>query len=421
MRCGLLCYLSVGRVSGARFIVGDVFDALATLEPGSVDLVMTSPPFLALRSYLPAGHVDKAKEIGSEATPADFIDTMLDVVEACRRVLAPHGSLVFEIGDTYSGSGGAGGDYNADGLRAGQNKFDGSNHRRGRIVDHDSGRRNPGHGWPLDKSLTGVPTIFAWSLAYGRNLLRPERTIEPWRIRNLVAWARPNPPVGALGDKFRPATSYLTVATVARDRWFDMDAVRVPAREDKIPPPEGWSDAGAHPSSPVEERERFDARRDTHNGMAPLLDWWAIPTQPYKGSHYATFPEELPKRVILSMCPERVCRTCGGPSRRIVERESTGIGFRKSRENLHDQSTTTGAPDYSVRETLGWTDCGHDDYRPGHVLDPFGGSGTTGLVGTRLGRDVTLIDLDERNVGLAQQRIGLFLTDVTYLNAEVSA
>ena len=56
-------------------------------------------PFLALRSYLPADHPDKAKEIGSEATPGEFIDTMLDVVEECRRVLAPHGSLVFEPAD----------------------------------------------------------------------------------------------------------------------------------------------------------------------------------------------------------------------------------------------------------------------------------------------------------------------------------
>ena len=116
----------------ARLIIGDVFDALRTLPDGSVDLVLSSPPFLALRSYLPADHPDKPKEIGSEPTPADYLDTLLDVVEECARVLAPHGSLVFELGDTYSGSGGAGGDYNDGGMRAGQGKFDGSNHRRGR-------------------------------------------------------------------------------------------------------------------------------------------------------------------------------------------------------------------------------------------------------------------------------------------------
>lgn len=83
----------------ARFIVATVFDALASLEDGSVDLVLSSPPFLALRSYLPADHPTKPREIGSEPTPADFLDTLLDVVEACDRVLAPHGSLVFELGD----------------------------------------------------------------------------------------------------------------------------------------------------------------------------------------------------------------------------------------------------------------------------------------------------------------------------------
>jgi site-specific DNA-methyltransferase (adenine-specific) len=111
----------------------------------------------------------------------------------------------------------------------------------------------------------------------------------------------------------------MTIATVARDRYFDLDAVRTPAREDKIPPPEGWTDSGARPSSLVTGRERFDKRLDTHGGMAPPLDWWEIATQPYKGAHYATWPEKLCDRPILSMVPERVCETCGEPSRRIVE------------------------------------------------------------------------------------------------------
>src|SRR5262245_8557455 len=90
-------------MSTAYWYTGDVFDCLAKLPDDSVDLVLSSPPFLALRSYLPADHPHKGKEIGSEATPADFLDTLLDVVEACYRVLAPHGSLVFELGDTYAG------------------------------------------------------------------------------------------------------------------------------------------------------------------------------------------------------------------------------------------------------------------------------------------------------------------------------
>src|SRR5690606_34628937 len=79
-------------VSRAIYLVGDVFERMAELPDGSVDLVMTSPPFLALRSYLPADHPDKGKEIGSEATPAEFIDTLLALTAEWRRLLAPHGS-----------------------------------------------------------------------------------------------------------------------------------------------------------------------------------------------------------------------------------------------------------------------------------------------------------------------------------------
>ena len=52
-------------MSSATFYTGDVLQVLAKLHEASVDLVLTSPPFLALRSYLPADHPDKALEGGS--------------------------------------------------------------------------------------------------------------------------------------------------------------------------------------------------------------------------------------------------------------------------------------------------------------------------------------------------------------------
>ena len=58
-----------------------------------------------------------------------------------------------------------------------------------------------------------------------------------------------------------------------------------------------------------------------------------------------------------------------------------------------------------IPTTLGWTDCGHDSYRPGRVLDPFGGSGTTAVAAALEGRDCTLIDLDPRNIDLVNRRL----------------
>ena len=381
-------------------------------------------------------------EIGSEPTPAEFIDTLLALTAEWGRLLAPHGSICVELGDTYSGSGGAGGDYANDGLRAGQNGFTGSA-RQGRLAEYNDGRGNPatmrdtsfqgantrsggGDGWPLAKSMCGIPHLYHLSLAYGRNILTGEESpAGMWRVRNVVAWCRPNPPVGALGDKFRPATSYLTIATKARDRYFDLDAVRSPA----VPENERttWNQQGPKQREWSREegkgRERF-THRTTNPAGAPPLDYWEIPTKGYPGSHYAVYPPTLLERPLKSMVPRKVCTTCGEPSRRITgeptyEPSATNRGgvlradAERPVEGVNQWIGSDGRGQASVvrvTETLGFTDCGHNTWRNGMVLDPFGGSGTTAAVATGLGVDCILIDLDERNADLARDRVGMFLT-----------
>lgn len=395
-------------MSEATYLVGDVFDRMAAMPDGSVDLVLTSPPFLALRSYLPADHPDKAKEIGSEPTPAEFLDTLLRLTAEWGRLLAPHGSIAVELGDTYASSGGIT-DNRDDSL--GGNDF------------APRGRRGNGPGWPLDKSLCGIPHLYHLSLAYGRNLLTGEESpAGMWRVRNVVAWCRPNPPVGALGDKYRPATSYITIATRARDRWFDLDAVRNqasgPVRNRLV------GEASASKGVSGGDIGNPDKERASHNPAgSPPLDWWEVPTEPYSGSHYATWPRKLLGRPIESMCPREVCAACGEPRRRIVEAEYvTADGNRVSGRSAFGRggaSDGTAAPDggdnRATRQstTLGWSNCGCGaPFRTGIVLDPFAGSGTTLAVATGLGRDAIGIDLDERNADLARERVGMFLTVV---------
>ena len=406
-----------------RFLVGTVFERLADLPDDSVDLILTSPPFLALRSYLQADHPTKDKEIGSEPTPGEFIDSMLDVVEALDRVLAPHGSICFELGDTYSGSGGAGGDYGPDGMRGGQEKFTGSalaNRKNKVLVDGRLLQQGP--TWPLDKSLCQIPESFRWALSYGRNPFTG-RSTSMWRVRNVVRWYRPNPPVGALGDKFRPATSDMVIACKSKTRFFDLDAVREPASKNT-----NARLAKGVSSRPNECKTSPDGNRDTlaivdGDGTRPPYDTWIISTAPYKGSHYATFPPELCVKPILSMCPERVCRTCGEPSRRIVETEGFGerIHARADGERTDRQDWNATRPiSTTTTTTTGWSTCGHGDWRSGIVLDPFGGSGTVGEVASRLGRDAILIDIDERNAELAIKRVGAVGTLTVESDGKVS-
>jgi DNA modification methylase len=367
------------------FVVGDVLDVLARLPDASVDLVMSSPPFLGLRSYLPDDHPDKAKEIGTESSPADLLDALLDVAEECRRVLTPTGSLVFELGDTYSQKGGKG--------------------KRTKASARHDGTLPPagvtgGSEWPLPKSLCGIPDAFLLSLSYGQNVLRSERKTPRWVVRNKIVWARPNPAPGELRDKFRPATTYLTVAATASDRWFDGDALRALCKDT------GKQSAnGPEPLAAANKTDRLGA---------PLFDWWKIPVQPYKGPHYATFPVELPRRVIVSMCPGRVCTECGEPSRRITKTTcAPGYDVQRAAHRKSPERARNGRrgrrriPSItSERVTTGWTDCGHDSWRPGVVLDPFVGSGTTLAVARELGRSSIGIDIDERNVLLARERVG---------------
>lgn len=450
-------------MSAATLHIGDTLAVLPTLPAASVDLVVTSPPFLALRSYLPADHPAKPLEHGSEATPAAFLATLLDVTAQLDRVLAPHGSLAIELGDTFAGSGGAGGDYMPDGQRAGQQPFDGAkrrslggkatreagydgNVRRKQTVQKPGGGRLAcGNGWPLDKSLCLIPSLYAASLAYGRNILAlpgsPEwREFAPWRVRNLVAWVRPNPPVGALGDKFRPATSYITIATRARDRWWD----DIPTRKDN-------GNLGATrrrnncdtTGTRVGVHEQSSDLKVSNPAGAPLLDWWEITPTGFtsnNGAHYATFPPDIVVPLVEAMCPRRVCTHCGTPSRRTFNENPAyeGRAGGPTNRNAEQGAGLAGFPHKAYAPPkwtpASWSTCRcpgadgiRDDgyhtgpaWRPGHVLDPYAGTCTTLAVATGHGRDATGIDLNPANAALAEERCGMFLTVVDGPSEEVA-
>ena len=334
--------------------IGDVFEQLAKIPDGSIDLIVTSPPFLALRSYLPDDHPDKDLEIGSESGPAAFLDTMLALTAEWGRVLAPHGSLCVELGDTYSGSGGAGGDYNADGLRDGQQRFSGSAAKRAALGSGDNerpSRSGRGDDWPLSKSKTMLDTLYPACLAYGANLLSGE--VSPagrWRIRNLIVWARPNPPVGALGDKFRPATSYITVACKSPRRWFDLDAVRAPGSSHDRPEGErkGRSIHGHA------EGWTADATLKHHPGGAPPLDWhaddhpedgdwlWKMSPQGFKGKATtsrleACGPDDGGERTTSPDCPVHGGQADPQPTAQCGEHESATLF-----PSLHSEHNSAG-------------------------------------------------------------------------------
>lgn len=395
---------------------GDVRDVMAEIPDGSVSLVASSPPFLALRSYLPADHESKHAEIGSEPDPATFLDTLLALTAEWGRVLAPWGSIAIELGDTYAGGAGAFKDAPQDEIAAGIHRV--SNGTGSPIRNMDNKHQGGGPGWPRAKSLALIPQLYATSLAYGRNLLTGQPSpAGQWLVRNVIVWHRPNPAVGALGDKYRPSTSYITVATRSPKRWFDLTAVRTPHKYGE----NGGGGGGLATTSNDENVRRMPQRQMTHAGAPPLDCWfdqhdtWTLTTQPSRLAHYAMWPPKLAERLILSMCPAEVCWECGEPRRRIervgyIASGSGNSGTRGKRDGREPEGNARGlnnaAPKLAVaNQTLGWSDCGHDNYTPGVVLDPFCGTGSTLCVAELHGRDSIGIDINPANRLLLEPRM----------------
>jgi hypothetical protein len=183
-------------------------------------------------------------------------------------------------------------------------------------------------------------------------------------------------------------------------------------------------------------------RRLQQAGILPGGDYYDISPKGYSGAHYAVWPPELCRLLIDEMCPRRVCVVCGQPSRRIVEQTMPRIVGKVGKSSADARLRVGGAfgagganVEPATYETLGWSDCGCEPpitcgqckatppctcgstalaeygerWRPGRILDPFAGSGTTLMVASGMGRDSVGIDIDERNAHLAEQRCGMFL------------
>jgi DNA modification methylase len=354
------------------YYVGDALTVMRTLPAGSVDMVATSPAYYEQREYLPTDHPKKSKELGHEPTPAEFLAESLRWVDECYRLLTDDGTIWINLGDTHAGSGGAGGDYNENGLREGQQRYDGTAARARALGAADPRKPRPRSrvtkdGWPLEQSVCWLPQLLGASMAYGRNLLTGE-PCKQWVARPPVTWCKPSPMVGRLTRTFRSATELVIYAGKHQGHYFDLDSVRRPA------PPENerktWNQNGrkaraaAVAGRAASGHERY-TKRTVNPAGAPPLNWWEVPEETvdpdywvvssrgYTGAHFATMPAALLERPIKAGCPEG-----------------------------------------------------------GVVLDPFAGTGTTGLVATGHGRSAVLIDLDERNLHLARERIGMFLTEV---------
>ena len=321
-----------------QILVGDVRTMLDVIPDASVDTVITSPPYYALRNYGTDG------QIGLEASVDGWVDELRLVLRGLARALKPTGSLWLNLGDSYS--------------------------------------HHPRTG-AAPKSL----------------LLGPERLAlamleDGWIIRNKVIWAKTNPMPISVRDRLACTYEVVYFATRNRDYAFDLDRIRR-AHRSRLHRPSASAARRARNTTRPEwagplagsnvglDRTKADGRVGHPAGANPG-DVWAYATSSVRSVHHAMFPESLIERPILATCPERVCARCGMPWQR------TPVDRERRPAVLGDLVPACA--------------CG-TSWRPGLVLDPFMGAGTTAIVAERHGRDWLGIDLNAAYADAANERI----------------
>ena len=144
--------------------------------------------------------------------------------------------------------------------------------------------------------------------------------------------------------------------------------------------------------------------------------WNDISPEPYGGSHFATFPSDLPRICIQASTSEAgCCSECGAQWARVVS-SPTGGSTGQSWHNHQDDAESGnnkgshGEGDFKTYEpaqTLGWRPtcrCGAKAV-PALVLDPFAGTATTCLAAQRLGRRAVGTDISEAYLQQAVKRL----------------
>lgn len=336
---------------------------------------------------------------GLEPTIELYVQHTVEIFREVRRVLRDDGTLWLNIGDSYNAAG-----RNGHGARVGYKQ--GTN--RASATGQDSPR--PSSDALKEKDLCMIPARVALALQ-----------ADGWYLRQDIIWHKPNPMPESVSDRCTKAHEYLFLLSKSPMYYYDAEAIKeAPSGVSGGLVFGGKNKGVAKRGNGIRISGREFSREDRERYMtegANKRSVWTVATAPFKAAHFATFPPELIRPCIRAGTSQKgCCPKCGAPWVRVVEKSKTfQSGSERSGNRIKGKqdlsaSDKNSTPDVRMgpcneSRTIGWEpSCGCEaaDSVPCVVIDPFGGSGTTGMVAAQEGRDYILIEKNPEYVEMAR-------------------
>lgn len=365
-----------------KILEGDALSCLEKIKNQTLDCCVTSPPYFGLRDYktkpinwpavkfsILGTQVSIPQitcELGQESSPNEFIGHLVIIFREIKRTLKNDGTLWLNIADSYAR---VGGDQKGS---FGTRKV-GTRKRMTKVPKQDDNLK--------EKDLIGIPWMLAFALR-----------ADGWYLRQDIIWHKPNPMPESVTDRCTKSHEYIFLLSKQAKYYYDHEAIKTQIKDSTVqrmlqqidqqkgssrvpgktngtmkavgpgrnPSPHdtrGGNQGSSTGIKAYKHRGNGDQNITGHSGnfdsngnligdgMANKKSVWTVSTKPFKEAHYATYPQELIEPCIKAGCPEN-----------------------------------------------------------GIVIDPFAGSGTTGIVASKLGRNFILIEMSPESANIARRR-----------------
>jgi len=375
--------------------IGDAFELVKTLKDESIQMFCCSPPYWSLRKYLPDDSPLKPKEIGQESTPEEYISRLGDLFELIWYKLKKDGAGYIVIGDTYLGSAQA---------------------KKGT--------------WRKPKQAALIPCRLAIELQN-----------RGYWVYNEIRWVKVNPLCECVRHRYARATETILYVGKSADPYFDIDAVKEPIAESTLKrfifamrKEKGFLHAVYDDDK---ETKTLKALRDPdslvgypkHVTKAFEEFWRDMECTLYGGTKQLTLTGEFSGDKEFELENKKLDKwkklkeiTGGriqhgwykdgykGIEQKSILRNPRDV-FVFPTKSFHGMHYATYPPELIVKPILASSRLG--DW----VLDPFAGTGTTGEVAQKLGRNCILFELNPEYEEIIKKRCLLNIKRISdYIN-----